>query len=101
MANHLFFTVRNSTNQLLSGIIIELKQHWVIENQILESISHIKNVGKKSPTAEKILNHISKTLPSNIDLSFVNETMKQLIARYKINYNFKIVEEIKNGNRSG
>ena len=101
MANHLFFTVRNSTNQLLSGIIIELKQHWVIENQISESISHIKNVGKKSPTAEKILNHISKTLPSNIDLSFVNETMKQLIARYKINYNFKIVEETKNGNRSG
>ena len=69
-----------------------------MENQILEAISHIKNVSKKSPTAEKILNHISKTSASNIDLSFVNEIIKQLMAKNKINDHFKFVEESKNGN---
>ena len=37
-----------------------------MKNQILEAISHIKNVSKKSLAAEKILNHISKTSASNI-----------------------------------
>ena len=58
-----------------------------MENQILEAISHIKNVSKKSPVAEKFLNHISKTSASNIDLTFVNETVKQLIAKNKIKDN--------------
>ena len=49
-----------------------------MENQILETISHIKNICKKSPTAENFLNHISKTSASNIDLSFVNEAIKRL-----------------------
>ena len=39
------------------------------------------NVSKKSPTGEKNLNHISKTSASDIDLSFVNETIKQPIAK--------------------
>ena len=65
-------------------------------NQILEVIPYIKNVSKKSPTAEKNLNHISKTSASNIDLSFVNETIKELIAENKINDNFEIIEEPKN-----
>ena len=69
-----------------------------MENQILEAISHIKNVSIKSPTAEKILNHISKTSASNIDLKFVNETIKQLIAKNEINDNFKIIVEPENGN---
>ena len=69
-----------------------------MENQKLEAISHIKNVIKKSPTAEKILNHISKTSASNINLAFVNETIKQLIAKNKINDNFKITVEPENGN---
>ena len=69
-----------------------------MENEILEAISHIKNVSKKSPTAEKILNHISKTSASNIDLTFVNETIKQFIAKNKINDNFKIIVEPENGN---
>ena len=47
-----------------------------MKNQILETISHIKNVSKISPTTETILNHISKTSASNIDLTFVNETIK-------------------------
>ena len=68
-----------------------------MENQILEAISYIKNVSKKSPTAEKCLNRISKTSASNIDLSFVNETIKELIAENKINDNFRIIEEPKNG----
>ena len=68
-----------------------------MENQILEAISYIKNVSKKSPTDEKILNHISKTSTSDIHLSFVNETIKELIAENKINYNFKIIEELKIG----
>ena len=46
-----------------------------MKNQILETISHIKNVSKISPTTETILNHISKTSASNIDLTFVNETI--------------------------
>ena len=69
-----------------------------MENQILEAISQIKNVGKKSPNAENILNHISKTSASNIDLTFVNETIKQLIAKNKTNDNFKIIVEPENGN---
>ena len=68
------------------------------ENQILEVISYVNNVSKKSPATEKILNHISKILASNVDLSFVTETVKQLIAKKKINDNFKIVEEVGNGN---
>ena len=52
-----------------------------MENLIL--VDHI-NVSKKSPTAEEILNHVSKTLASDIDLSFVNEIIKQPIAKNKI-----------------
>ena len=66
-----------------------------MENQILEAISLIKSVSKESPTAEKILHHIFKTTASNIDLAFVNETIKQLIAKNKINDNFKITVEPK------
>ena len=69
-----------------------------MENQILEAISHIKIIIKKSLTAEKNLNHISKISASNIDLTFVNETIKQLIAKNKINDNFKIILEPENGN---
>ena len=69
-----------------------------MENQMLEAISHIKKVSKKSPTAEKFLNHISKTSASNIDLTFVNETIKQLISKNKINDNFKIIVEPENRN---
>ena len=69
-----------------------------MENQILEAISLIKSVSKESPTAEKILHHIFKTTASNIDLAFVNETIKQLIAKNKINDNFKITVEPENGN---
>ena len=43
------------------------------------------------------MNHISKTSASNIDLSFVNETIKELIAENKINDNFGIFEEPKSG----
>ena len=50
----------------------------------LFEISHIKNVSKKSPTAKKNLNHISKTSTSSIDLTFANETIKQLIAKKKL-----------------
>ena len=59
-----------------------------MENPILEAISHIKNVSKKSPNAENFLDHISKTSASNIDLTFVNETIKRLIATNKINDHF-------------
>ena len=31
-------------------------------------------------------------------MTFVNETIKQLIAKYKINNNFKIIVETENGN---
>ena len=54
-----------------------------MENQIPEAISHIKNVGKRSPIAENFLNLITP----NIDLTFVNETVKQLIAKIKIKDN--------------
>ena len=67
-----------------------------MENQILEAIPCIKNVSKKSPIARKFFNHISKTSASNIDLSFVNETITELIAENKINDNFKIIEEPQN-----
>ena len=69
-----------------------------MENQMLEAISHIKNVSKKSPIAEKFFNHVSKTSASNINLTFVNETIKQLISKNKINDNFKVIVEPKNGN---
>ena len=80
-----------------SSIIIELKQqNCVMENQILQAISYIKNISEKSLTAENFFNHISKTSASNIDLSFVNETITELIAENKINDNFKIIEEPQN-----
>ena len=68
-----------------------------MENQILEAISRIKNVSKKRPTFEKLLNHISKTSASNIDSSFVYETIKQL-AKNEIDDNFKIIEKTEKGN---
>ena len=69
-----------------------------MENQVLEAMSHIKNASKNSPTAKKKLNHIVRTSGSNIDLSFVNETFKQLIANNKISDNFNIVEETESRN---
>ena len=47
---------------------------------------------------KKKLNHIVRTSGSNIDLSFVNETFKQLIANNKISDNFNIVEETESRN---
>ena len=47
--------------------------------------------------AENILNHISKTSASNIDPSFVNETIKKRFAENEINGNFEIIEKPKNG----
>ena len=44
------------------------------------------------------MNHISKTSASNTDLSFVNEIIGELISGNKVNDNFKIIEEPKNGN---
>ena len=67
-------------------------------NQILEAISHIKNVNRKSPTVENIFNHISKTSASNMHLSFAIEIIKQLISKNKINNNFKIIGKPKNEN---
>ena len=66
-----------------------------MENQTLEAISNIKNVRKNSPPAEKNLNHISNTSASNMQLSFVSETIKQLITKNKINDNFKIIVDPK------
>ena len=66
-----------------------------MENQTLEARSNIKNVSKNSPPAEKNLNHISNTSASNMQLSFVSETIKQLITKNKINDNFKIIVDPK------
>ena len=44
------------------------------------------------------MNNISKTLTSKIDLTFANETFKQLIAKNKINDKFKIIVEPENEN---
>ena len=44
------------------------------------------------------MNHISKTSSSNTDFSLVNENIRQLIAKNKINDHFKIVKEPENGN---
>ena len=73
------------------------QQNLVMENQILEAISYIKNVSKKSPNAGKNLNHISKTLASNIDLPSLDKLIKELIAEIKINDYLKIMEEPRNG----
>ena len=43
---------------------------------------------------------MSKTSASNIDFSFIIETIKQLIAKNKIDNNFKTAEETENGNLS-
>ena len=85
--------------------VIFKHHHWIEsiklrngKSDIRSNISHVKKVSKKSPTAEKILNHVSKTWASNIDLTFVNETIKQLIAKNKINDDFKIIVEPEHGN---
>ena len=85
--------------KLFSSIVTELKQKsYLMENQILEAISHIKNVSITSPTAGIFEQYICKTSASNIDLSFVNKTNKQLIAKNKTNNNFKITMEPENVN---
>ena len=71
-----------------------------MENQVLETISRIKHFSKKNPRAKNILNDMSKTSASNIDFSFIIETIKQLIAKNKIDNNFKTAEETENGNLS-
>ena len=77
--------------KLFSSIVNESRQ----QNCVMEN--YIKNVSKKSPMAENILNHISKTSGSNIDPSFVNETIKKRFAENEINGNFEIIEKPKNG----
>ena len=84
--------------------VIFKHHHWIEsiklrngKSDIRSNIPH-KNFSKKSPNAEKILNHIFKTSASNIDLTFVDETIKQLIAKNKINDTFKIIVEPENGN---
>ena len=67
------------------------QQNCTMKNQILEAISYIKNVSKKRPTAENVLNHISNTSVSDIDLVFVTETIKELIAKNTVNGNFEII----------
>ena len=58
-------------------IIIGLQEQKLCNGKsILETIFLIKNVGKKRPTAEDIVNHIFYTTASNIDFSFINETIK-------------------------
>ena len=47
------------------------------KSDIRGKIPH-KYVSKKSPTAEKNLTYISKTSASDIDLLFVNETIKDI-----------------------
>ena len=49
-----------------------------MDNQTLEALLHIKNISRKSPT---------------VNLSFVNDNVKHLFAKNKIDDNFKIVEE--------
>ena len=53
---------------------------------------------KRVQLLRKFLNNISKTLTSKIDLTFANETFKQLIAKNKINDKFKIIVEAENEN---
>ena len=53
---------------------------------------------KRVQLLRKFLNNISKTLTSKIDLTFENETFKQLIAKNKINDKFKIIVEPENEN---
>ena len=53
---------------------------------------------KRVQLLRKILNNISKTLTTKIDLTFANETFKQLIAKNKINDKFKIIVEPENEN---
>ena len=53
---------------------------------------------KRVQLLRKFLNNISKTLTSKIDLTFANETFKQLIAKNKINDKFKIIVEPENEN---
>lgn len=69
-----------------------------MENQVLETIFRIKNFSKKNPRAKNILNDMSKTSASNIDFSLIIETIKQLIAKNKIDNTFKTAEETENGN---
>ena len=53
---------------------------------------------KRVQLLRKFLNNISKTLTSKIDLTFANETFKELIAKNKINDKFKIIVEPENEN---
>ena len=67
------------------------------QSDLRSNIPH-KNFGKKSPKAKKTLNSIYKTSTSNINLSFENEAIKQPFRKNKIDGNFEIIEEPKNGN---
>ena len=70
------------------------QKNCAIENQILQEISHIKNITNKSPTGEHFLNHISKPCVSNFDFSFVSE----IVCWWWFDDNFIIVEEVEHGN---
>ena len=76
---------------------VRVKNGLFVKKKVYQKQYLHKNVSKKSPTAENILNHISRTLASNIDLPFINETIKELIAENKINNNFEIIEKPKIG----
>ena len=62
-----------------------------MENLLLEAITHVKNISKKSPTVKRLLAYINGLGVNNWDESVVGETLCILRTKGIINQNYKIL----------
>ena len=62
-----------------------------MENLLLETITHVKNISKKKPTVKRLLAHINSLGANNWDESVVEETLCILRTKRIIDENYKIL----------
>ena len=68
-----------------------LAKSLIMENLLLEAITHVKNISKKSPTVKRLLAYIKGLGVNNSDESVVGETLCILRTKGIINQNYKIL----------
>ena len=66
---------------------------FIMENQIVEAINHIKKISKKKPSVDRLLAHINSTTANNCDREYVEDALCVLRANGAIDENFKILSD--------
>ena len=59
-----------------------------MENQILEAISHIRNISKKKITIDCIIAQIDNAVATNWDLEYVKSCLNEMLVKGIINESY-------------